>query len=36
VGRTHNNGNKTVLDTAEQLGCLDDLFTLAVALFVGK
>lgn len=36
VGRTRNNGNKTVMDTAEQLGCLDDLFALAVSLFVGK
>lgn len=36
VQRTRNNGNKTVMDTAEELGCLDDLFALAVKLFVGK
>lgn len=28
--------DKTIMDTAERCGCLDDLFTLAVALFVGK
>jgi prophage antirepressor-like protein len=34
--RTRNNGNKTIMDTAEECGCLDDLFALAVSLFVGK
>jgi anti-repressor protein len=36
VQRTRNNGNKTVMDTAEECNCLDDLFALAVKLFVGK
>ena len=36
VQRTRNNGNKTIMDTAEECGCLDDLFALAVTLFVGK